>query len=566
MQKQIQKLLGILLSLTIFVGFIPVSLASTEFEPYEKNFVISAYYSPLPNQRVYFRGSYEADKRLNGNGTNGADGTQVYPGMIAAPKNYPFGMKIEIPGMGVAAIHDRGGAIVRAGEREIATHDRLDVWMGKGEVGLARALQWGVRTVTAKVYPASHQIAESFILPAMNPAFVADLKIGDSGEEVKKLQEELKTYGYFRASVNGIFDEVTQKALLGYQLARNIVAAADSIGAGILGPQTRESLNAEVFKRNWRPPASLVARTNSSSASGAKLVQKDSAEDKRFSTTLSVGDRGELVRDLQIALTEARFYECEINGIYDEKMEDCIFKFQQRNEIVSARDEFGAGYFGEKTRITLTEILESMKEELTSFIETEIAVMTAEPGESGEKIVKLQKGLQKLGFLEGEVSGEFDQQTSAAITEFQVSEKVLDSATSYGAGFFGPKTLTAFKNILRKKLVETPALPQNPEWNRAVWLAYTPEFKNNLARDDEGREVKVLQEVLQKLGYAELEASGKFDEATEAAVIAFQIRSKVLGSAADFGAGSFGPKTRTSLNALLQEEKIVLREKETKQA
>ncbi|MCK5471681.1 hypothetical protein KAI54_00645, partial [Candidatus Gracilibacteria bacterium] len=113
MQKPIQKLLGILLSLAILVSFAPTSFASTDFEPYEASFVISAYYSPLPNQRVYFRGSFEADKRLNGNGTNGADGTQVYPGMLAAPKSYPFGMKIEIPGLGVGAIHDRGGAIVK---------------------------------------------------------------------------------------------------------------------------------------------------------------------------------------------------------------------------------------------------------------------------------------------------------------------------------------------------------------------------------------------------------------------------------------------------------------------
>ena len=59
--------------------------------PYVKTFKISAYYSPLPCQEKYTTGSYEGDIRLNGSGVNSADGTPVYPGMIAAPKTYSFG-------------------------------------------------------------------------------------------------------------------------------------------------------------------------------------------------------------------------------------------------------------------------------------------------------------------------------------------------------------------------------------------------------------------------------------------------------------------------------------------
>ena len=52
---------------------------------------------PSPNQPHYFKGTYEKEVRLNGRGTNGADGTQVYTGMIAAPKTFPFGTKMQIP-------------------------------------------------------------------------------------------------------------------------------------------------------------------------------------------------------------------------------------------------------------------------------------------------------------------------------------------------------------------------------------------------------------------------------------------------------------------------------------
>ena len=54
---------------------------------YVETFIISAYYSPVVEQMKYVTGSYEGDIYLNGGGVHGADGTPVYPGMIAAPKN-----------------------------------------------------------------------------------------------------------------------------------------------------------------------------------------------------------------------------------------------------------------------------------------------------------------------------------------------------------------------------------------------------------------------------------------------------------------------------------------------
>ena len=77
----------------------------------KRMFTLTGYYSPLPNQDFYITGDYESEKRLNGQGIQGADGTPVFPGMIAAPKTYRFGTKICLPNFGCGAIHDRGGAI-----------------------------------------------------------------------------------------------------------------------------------------------------------------------------------------------------------------------------------------------------------------------------------------------------------------------------------------------------------------------------------------------------------------------------------------------------------------------
>lgn len=48
----------------------PYFAVATSGTPQTRKFIVTAYYSPLPNQDRYLRGSYEADIRLNGNGTH----------------------------------------------------------------------------------------------------------------------------------------------------------------------------------------------------------------------------------------------------------------------------------------------------------------------------------------------------------------------------------------------------------------------------------------------------------------------------------------------------------------
>src|SRR3989338_5110148 len=129
----------------------------------EQEFLVTAYYSPLPDQTHYYLGNYEADIAFNGQGIAGNDGTPVYPGMIAAPPEYAFGTRIELPEVGiVGTVHDRWGRIII---EENNLH-RIDLWMGHGEEGLARAIEWGARRVKGRVYDLDHEgsPAESLIL------------------------------------------------------------------------------------------------------------------------------------------------------------------------------------------------------------------------------------------------------------------------------------------------------------------------------------------------------------------------------------------------------------------
>ncbi len=67
--------------------------------------------------------------------------------MLAAPATYEFGSMIYFPGLGVGEIADRGGAIVLSGERG-QNYDRIDIWMGRGEEGLVKALTFGKKNMT----------------------------------------------------------------------------------------------------------------------------------------------------------------------------------------------------------------------------------------------------------------------------------------------------------------------------------------------------------------------------------------------------------------------------------
>lgn len=276
------------ISLLITAGFqslvIPVQAAGKAAPYAEVQLIATAYYSPLPNQSFYLRGNYEGDIRLNGNGTNGASGKEVFTGMIAAPKTYGFGTKIWIEGLGVGSVEDRGGAIVPAGQRGYA-HDRVDIWMGSGEAGLRRALKWGKRTVRARVYEDEAPTVVAFDFSSLKidsnaivttrttppvtiaaqkeqdefdiklAAFAAEEakvrrkfeavdmpKVGESSKNIRLLQEVLIGLGYFDRPSTGIFGEYTVNAIAKFQMDHKLVKDEKDPNAGKFGKITREKL------------------------------------------------------------------------------------------------------------------------------------------------------------------------------------------------------------------------------------------------------------------------------------------------------------------------------------
>ena len=79
-----------------------------------------------------------------------ASGHIIQPGdhFVAAPKSYPFGTRMIIPGYNngqVVTVQDRGGAIKEGRDGQL---DKLDLFYPTHK----EALQWGRKTVKVKVY------------------------------------------------------------------------------------------------------------------------------------------------------------------------------------------------------------------------------------------------------------------------------------------------------------------------------------------------------------------------------------------------------------------------------
>jgi len=419
--------------MTVFLVFAQLLIAAVpvmaDSKPSEKRkLLVTAYYSPLPDQSFYIRGTYEADIRLNGRGTNGADGTEVYIGMLAAPKTYPFGTRVKIPGLGVGEVHDRGGAILARKD-----YDRIDVWMGSGEEGLARALNWGAPILDGEIYWTPHQVEPGLSFYGVSSS------LPDSYKE--KLR--IRTDAAARVSVTENITPVTAPAVL-----------------------PEPEIENEEVKRLEQNRLLLAAG-----------LGKDT--------------EGEDVLNLQRMLWDLGYYDGPLDGIYDQNVIDAVFRFQIENEVVKSEYETGAGYFGKKTLAVLLDVLEKkmtrlaeypktaqvwvpakrdlpqiasldtpeiafQKQELYFAIEVmnknivqELLTVEMDLNDQSDSVTDLQNLLIKNGYLEaGLNTGYFGQKTLTAVLKFQIDNGVLKNPMEPGAGRVGPATLAAL-NLLR---------------------------------------------------------------------------------------------------------------------
>lgn len=125
-------------------------------------------------------------------------------------------------------------------------------------------------------------------------------------------------------------------------------------------------------------------------------------------------------------------------------------------------------------------------------------------GSSGAAVSNLQRNLQRLGYYNGPVNGNFGQLTQAAVIRFQRANGINAD------GVAGSRTL----NAIASGRTDT-------EGNSGGRGGLDP-FPNALNYGDNNQQVRQLQQYLQQLGFFQTNPTGYFGPATRTAVTNFQ--------------------------------------------
>lgn len=149
-------------------------------------------------------------------------------------------------------------------------------------------------------------------------------------------------------------------------------------------------------------------------------------------------------------------------------------------------------------------------------------------GSTGDQVRQVQQKLKQLGFYKGSVDGDFGEGTEKAVIAFQKQYKLTAD------GKVGSQTMAKLASA------SATAKPQATATKKPTAKpTATPSYSDNtyLKLGSSGKQVTQMQERLIQLGYLSGKANGKFDAATEAAVIAFQNRN------CSYSDGIAGPAT-----------------------
>lgn len=212
-------------------------------------FQITAYYTPLPWQAKYTTWSYEWDKRLNWNHTT-ASWLPLEPGLLAAPRNYPFGTKIYLDWIGVWIVWDRWWAIINSGERW-NEYDRLDIWVWYWDEWRERARKWGRRELEWYIVDKDYIVNVEFDGSSLSR--FANLSINPNSleeEKTKNLQTIFKEIWLYEWEIDWIWDNI-KDIFLEYQISRWIITSANDEAALYFWPKTYKKLSEEFWTTKW---------------------------------------------------------------------------------------------------------------------------------------------------------------------------------------------------------------------------------------------------------------------------------------------------------------------------
>lgn len=365
------------------------------------------------------------------------------------------------------------------------------------------------------------------------------LQYGDSGEDVRRMQQALITLGYKNVTADGKFGAYTENAVRKFQRSNGL--AVD----GKAGSRTLTLLYAKAGGTTVAPTAPPV--TQAPVVTSAPYVPSGGIFGGNYAT-LRHGSSGDRVKLLQNALNALGYGTLKVDGKFGTGTLTAVMAFQRRNGLSAD------GAAGKKTLTAIEKALGGGASATptpqvatpTPMIVTTAPQVTSAPGSyarptrtlnvgmSGDDVKSLQGRLKELGYYTGAVDGKFGSGTVAAVLAFQ---------RAYGLTADGVAGKKTYDKLYGSTAVPTaaPAPTSAPQQTSAPVPTIAPGDTNvTLKKNSTGLAVMRMQGALALLDYTP-NTFGTYDNATAAAVKDFQSRN---GLPAD---GIAGPATLTKL-------------------
>lgn len=263
------------------------------------------------------------------------------------------------------------------------------------------------------------------------------------------------------------------------------------------------------------------------------IINTSTATPQTNATSLKVGSTGAEVRKMQNRLKELGYLKGSADGDFGAATEAAVKSFQAQN---------GLAVDGKAGTATLNKLYSANAKKAPANV-TNTPKPTATPftsfkhGDTGAEIKRMQTRLKELGYLNGKADGDFGDATEAAVRYFQQRNNLTVD------GKAGQKTLDKLYSSSAKAAKATPTPTAKP--TKTPKVTATPKAESldyYLENGASGTKVRTLQNRLIELGWLSGQADGKYGNATEYAVKAFQKRYSSL-----WDDGVAGPDTLKQL-------------------
>ena len=324
--------------------------------------------------------------------------------------------------------------------------------------------------------------------PVQEPEYQR-LSYGDTGSMVRSLQKRLKSLGYYTGTVDGDYGTGTVAAVKKFQ---SIVGLSQSGVATV-------ALQQELFSAGaprYSPPATPKPTA----------APKPPATPKPQYIKLERGSSGSRVTRLQTRLKTLGYYSGAVDGAYGSGTVAAVKKFQKAIGL----DRTGVATVALQKKLFSAGAPYYEADEPEYEEEEEIYVLLS-PGDTGERVKKLQRRLKALGWFDGAIGGNYLRKTTEAVKAFQKAINVKQTGTATVA--------------LQKKLFadSAPRKEQEPIPTPEPTPTPKPQYIL-LQKGSRGSAVRRLQQRLKELGYFRQRVTINYGSATVTAVKAFEAR------------------------------------------